>query len=236
MSEGLNASHCPRQFNCNSSDLVSFDIGTFPTYASIVSSSLSCIGSLLILFTYWLLKEMRTVAQKIITLLSLADLFTAIGYLIAAWNFLSHFNVEDTNACNIFQTVCKTQSFITTWSTLCSFGWTVALALHFYIIVRYLRQELVSKIFLAENVVVWLVPSVIVITLLATNSLGYTRYATSNWCYVADTLYPSSNLRSSGVTIVLMLIAGNLWEILSYIAVVVLYSLTRRQYSINVSQ
>ncbi len=224
---------CPVVFNC-SGNLSSFDIGRNPTYASIVSSSLSCVGSLLILVTYWILKELRTIAQKIITLLSLTDLLTATGYLIAGWNFLTHFNVTDRIKCDTFSTVCTAQSFITTWSTLCSFGWTVALALHFYLIVKYCKKKLISKILLFENVIIWSVPTVIVILLLATHNLGYTRYATSNWCYVTDTRYPSSDLRDSGVTIGLMLVAGNLWEMLSYIAVVSLYTLTRREYTVKV--
>ncbi len=228
-----NVSHynCPREFNCSNLNLSSFDIGTSPTYASIVTSSLSCVGSLLILLAYWILKEMRTTAQKIITLLSITDLLTAAGYLLAAWNFLAHFNEMDKTECDTFKTVCEVQSFITTWSTLCSFGWTVALALHFYLVVRVCKQEHISKLLIIENIVIWSLPTVIVVSLLATKSLGYTRYATSNWCYVTDTKYPSSDLQDNGVTIVLMLVAGNLWEILSYIAVIALYTLTRREYA-----
>ncbi len=45
-------------------------IGSLPTYFSVVSCSIS----------YFTMKEMRNVAQKIITLLALADFFTALGY------------------------------------------------------------------------------------------------------------------------------------------------------------
>lgn len=230
-----NISHfgCPMEFNCTG-NLSSFDIGRAPTYVSMVSSSFSCVGSLLIVLSYWVLKELRTTAQKVITLLSVTDFLTATGYLIAGWNFLTHFNETDRIKCDSFRIVCEAQSFITTWSTLCSFGWTVALALHFYLTVRYCKQELISKIVIFENIVIWSVPTVIVVVLLATHNLGYTRYATSNWCYVTDTLYPSSDLRDNDVTIVLMLLAGNFWELLSYVAVVTLYTLTRREYNIKV--
>lgn len=221
---------CPRIFNNCNGTLTSFDIGTAPTYVSIISSSFSCAGSLLILLAYWVLKEMRNVAQKIITVLAVADFITAFGYLLAAWNFLTHFNQDSHDDCVIFQTVCKIQSFVTTWSTLCSFGWTVALAIHFYLILRLHKHELMGRILILENVLVWLLPLVIVIPMLATGHLGYTRYATSNWCYVADNMYPSSDLQASGVTIVLMLFAGNLWEMISYVLVIVMYGLTRRQF------
>ncbi len=230
-----NASLCPREFNCSNLSS-SFDIGAVPTYASIVTSSLSCVGSLLIILAYWILKEMRTTAQKIITLLSITDFLTAAGYLLAACNFLMYIDETDDAKCDTFQTVCVVQSFITTWSTLCSFGWTVALALHFYLIVRVCKQEIISKLLIFENILIWGLPTLIVVPLLATRRLGYTRYATSNWCYVTDTKYPSSDLQESGVTIILMLVAGNLWEILSYVAVIVLYSLTRKEYNIKVSE
>lgn len=222
---------CPRTFNCNEvQGLVSFDIGTAPTYVSIVSSSFSCVGSLLILLAYWILKEMRNVAQKIITLLAIADLITATGYLLAGWNFLSHFDHTSFDDCYAFQITCTVQSVMTTWSTLCSFGWTVALALHFYLILRPCKQEIISRLLVIENILVWLLPLIIVIPMAAVNKLGYTRYATSNWCYVADSKYPYSDLQSSGSTIVLMLLAGNLWEMLIYVVVVVMYGLTRWQF------
>lgn len=221
-----NVSECPHVFNCTANEsLTSFDIGTVPTYISIVSSSLSCAGSLLILVAYWMLREMRNVAHKIISLLAVADLLTASGYLLAGWNFLSHFDQTDSGDCRVFQTVCKAQSFVTTWSTLCSFAWTVSLGLHFYLTLHFYKQQTMRRILAAENVLIWIFPLIIVIPLLAKEKLGYTRYATSNWCYVTD-----STSQDDSVTIVLMLFAGNLWEIIAYLAVIIMYGITRRQF------
>ena len=221
---------CPQKFACSEVDRVSFDVGRLPTYFSIVSSSLSVLGSLLIFLVYFRLKERRNTAQKIITLLAIADLFTALGYLLAAWNFLTHFEVKDSKKClKVFQPVCAIQSYITTWSSLCSFSWTCALALHFYLILSPSKKHLPQKILVYENVVSWFLPIVIVLPLLCTHKLGFTTHAASNWCFIKDAnFYPSSsNNTLNGLTIGLMLVGGELWEMLSYVFVVVMYGLTR---------
>ena len=224
------SSGCPQIFTCQDESLVSFDVGRLPTYFSIVSSSLSVVGSLLIFMVYFRLKERRNTAQKIITLLAIADFFTASGYLLAAWNFLTHFQEKDTSKClNMFQPVCAIQSYITTWSSLCSFAWTCALALHFYLVLSPSKKHLPSKILVYENIVAWFVPIVIVLPLLLKDKLGFTSHAASNWCFIKDAdFYPSSSSNTlDSLTICLMLVGGELWIILSCIFVVVMYGLTR---------
>ena len=122
---------CPQSYDCgNSSNNISFDIGRAPSYVAIASSGLSCLGSFLVIATFLFLKEMRTGAQKIITLLAIADLISAVGYILGSINFLVHFrNETDTQCCNVFDALCRTQASITSWSSLCSFCWTIILAL-----------------------------------------------------------------------------------------------------------
>jgi len=80
-------STCPGSFNCsdyqapNNETLVSFDIGLAPSYVSIASCSMSCIGSILILITFCLLKDMRTATQVIITFLAMADFISASPFI-----------------------------------------------------------------------------------------------------------------------------------------------------------
>ena len=252
-------SGCPTSYDCSSNSgagLVSFDVGRAPTYCSIVSCSLSVLGSLLIFLAYFILKDIRNTAQKIITLLAVADLFTASGYLLAGWNFLTHFEETDSYKCrNVFQPVCAIQSYITTWSSLCSFSWTCALALHFYLILSPSKKHLPPKILVYENIVAWVVPIIIVLPLLCADKLGFTQYASSNWCFIKDAdIYSTTNrhtttsasLSAKGgsnstaisgdptgmgwKTVTLMFVAGKFWEILSYIFVVVMYGLTRHKF------
>lgn len=216
---------CPRSFNCEPPN-ASFDIGKTPSYVSITSSSLSCLGSILVLLTYLLLKDMRTGAQKVITLLAIADFFTAFGYLIGAANFLTYFNVKDDYRCVMFGTICSIQSFITTWSTMCSYCWTCILAFYFFVVIVFNKVHLAAKLMPAYNIIAWLGPLLIIFPLLVLGKLGYAPYVASNWCYIKDTDY-SSSLEKSWDLIVYILIAGKLWEVLTYIFIMTLYILIK---------
>ena len=80
-----------------------------------------------------------------------------------------------------------------------------------------------TKIFLANrfipffHVFNWGFPIIICLPLLITGNLGYSPFAASTWCYI-------STKNSLGYTIGLVLVAGKLWEILTYILVIVLYT------------
>ena len=224
---------CPGSFDCREG-LTSFDIGRVPTYFSIVSCSLSCLGSILIVSVYFGLKGIRNGTQKIITLLAIADFFTAAGYLIAAGNFLKHYEETDPKKCETFDTICQIQSYITTWSSLCSFCWTVALAVHFFLINTPNKRQFAAKLLPFENVVAWCVPIIIVLPLLATGRLGFTPYAASNWCYIRDNNY-RKDIRDSDLNIALFFVAGKFWEICSYLIVIVLYAATKRRFHKQVS-
>jgi len=212
---------CPKTFSC-SGDNVSFDIGPIPSYISITSSCLSCLGSALILITYLAFKDVRTGAQKVITLLGIADFFTAFGYVIGSTNFLTHFNETDDKGCRMFETVCEIQSFVTTWSTMCSYCWTCILAFYFFLVLVYNKGLLAARLIPLYNIIAWLCPLTIVFPLLATGQLGYAPYVASNWCYIKDTNY-DTKLSEKPLTIALLLLAGKFWEIISYVLVMSLY-------------
>ena len=209
--------------NCSDSGYqnatVALMMGTTPTYISIASCSLSCMGSVLIFITYFALKGIRNVAQKIITLLALADFFTAAGYLLAGWNYLSN-----RDKCSTFADVCEVQSFITSWSSICSFGWNSALALHLYLLLSAKRKLPLSKFLIWENVLIWIFPLIILLPLLITDKLGYSHYAASNWCFIRR--QPDPDDGGANDLIALVLVGGKLWELLSYLFVVLMYTLT----------
>lgn len=218
--------HCPTSFNCTESHrLVSFDIGVSPSYVGIVSSSLSCLGSVLIILAFCVLKDLRTVAQKIITLLAVADFISAAGYILGSSNFIIHFNQTDPAQCTTFQVICVVQAAITSWSSLVSFCWSVILAFHFFLMIVYQKSHLASKLLPVYNIIAWGGPLFIIIPLLATAKLGYAPYAASNWCFVADTNYTSSKLSDDGLLVAVIMVAGKGWELLSYIIVTLLYIL-----------
>jgi G protein-coupled receptor 157 len=219
---------CPKHINCTSRPgKESFDIGLLPTYLSLSSSSLSCLGSLLILLAYVVLKDMRTGAQKVITLLAIADFFTAFGYIIGGVNYLQHFGGTNAASCKRFNTICEIQSFITTWSSMCSFWWTSILAFYFFLVLVFNRSSLAAKLVPVYNVLAWLGPLTIVLPLLLTDNLGYAPYVASNWCYIKDKDYATQSLGHSRKVTALLFVGGKLWEIMTYVWISVLYIMIR---------
>lgn len=217
---------CPGVANCSDHPgEVSFTIGPAPSYVSLVSSLCSCLGSLLILLAFLTLPEIRTGAQKLITLLSIADFFTAFGYFMAAINFLLHFDRSPSDSrntsCGSFHTVCEIQSFITTTSSLNSFLWTTLLAVYFHVVIVNKQTVFSKKTFIVCNLIAWGLPLIITIPLVISGKLGFTPYAASNWCFIEDTEFLP--LKDKPEIIVLILVAGKFWEIMCYIIVTVLY-------------
>lgn len=213
---------CPHSFKCKDG-FESFDIGRAPSYVSIASSSLSCLGSILIVLTYCLLKDMRSGAQLIITLLAIADFFTAFGYIVGSVNFLMNFQDEKVdNNCPIFTSICEIQSFITTWSTMSSYCWNFILAFYFFLVLAYGNKKLAIRLIPGYNVAAWIGPLLIVLPLLVENKLGYAPYVASNWCYIKDMDY-SKGISQKTDTIVFLLVAGKLWEIICYVLILLLY-------------
>ena len=214
---------CPQTFDCTEKGYVSFDIGRAPSYVAIASSGLSCLGSLLVIATFLLLKDMRTGAQKIITFLAIADLISAASYTLGSINFLMHFNQTNVQSCQVFQDLCRAQAAILSWSSLSSFCWTLILAFYFYMVIVYNRKALASRLLPLYHIIAWIGPLFVIVPLTVLDKLGYARYAASNWCFVAEP--NSTNPGSSPETIVFIFVAGKQWEILTYIGVILIYAL-----------
>lgn len=216
---------CPISSNSCEPSYVSVENGPVPSYVAIVSSGFSCLGSILIVVTFFALKDMRSGAQKIITFLALADFVSAAGYIVGSANFLAHFNKTDTKDCQVFQDLCIAQATFTSWSSLVSFLWTAILAFYFYLIIVYRRVQVAARLMPLYHIVAWGAPLFIVIPLVATGHLGYAPYAASNWCFVKDTHYQNRGLKRDTTEIIIILFNGKLWEILTYVIVTVLFIL-----------
>ena len=219
---------CPQTFDCTEkAGYVSFDIGRAPSYVAIASSGLSCLGSLLVIATFLLLKDMRTGAQKIITFLAIADFISAAGYIFGSINFLVHFDQNNTESCHVFDVLCSIQASITSWSSLSSFCWTLILAFYFYMVIVYNRKPFASRLLPLYHIIAWIGPLFVIAPLTGFSKLGYARYAASNWCFVRDPNNTSNiaNLQNNTETIALIFVAGKQWEILTYIGVILIYAL-----------
>lgn len=224
---------CPKPFNCT--ELISLGgyeplvQDQWPSIATIVSCTLSVIGSFVIIYIYARWRDLRTGSRSIITFLAIADLVTASGYLMGSVNYIYHYgNEENTPECLQFHTVCQIQSFITTTSSICSFAWTLFLAAYLYLVIVRAKINSANRLIPVCHVVAWGLPLVITLPLLITGKLGYSPYAASNWCFIKDYLPHNDHKYLCGhfneEVALLVLLGGKAWEILTYIMIIVTYA------------
>lgn len=135
-------------------------------------------------------------------------------------NYLVYYRKEDMSDlsdCGTFDDVCTIQSFITSWSSISSFFWTVALAFYLYLTLVHTKIFLANRLIPFFHVFNWGFPILICLPLLLTWQLGYSPYAASTWCYIRKNNHPTA---AAGV----ILVAGKFWEILAYFLVIGLYT------------
>ena len=179
---------CPHRAECGNSS-TSIAVGAGPAVVSIVSSTLSCIGSLLIVYTYLRWKDFRTGSRSVITFLAIADFFTAFGYVLGSTNYIVRWfadSGDEPSECPVFTMICTIQSFVTTWSTMSSFFWTSFLAFYLYLTLVKSRLILATRLIPWFHCVAWGLPIAICLPLLIKGHLGFAPYTASTWCFIYD--------------------------------------------------
>ena len=92
-------------------------------------------------------------------------------------------------------------------------------------VIVYNRKPLASQLLPLYHIIAWIGPLFVIIPLTVLDKLGYARYAASNWCFVAGNTSNIASLQNGTETTVFIFVAGKLWEILTYIGVIVIYAL-----------
>lgn len=127
---------------------------------TILSSFLSVLGSGVIIVTYINLRCIQNFNRKLLLSLTIADLFTALGNLLGSLRYI--WLITGENGCErvqISDSVCTTQSFVTTFSSMASFFWTTVIAVHIYLqIKRELSSMRTGLMLIGYQVLCWLVP------------------------------------------------------------------------------
>ncbi|KAL3861110.1 hypothetical protein ACJMK2_007182 [Sinanodonta woodiana] len=194
------------------------------------SCCMSIFGAIFIIVTYCLLPGIRNFPRKLLLYLTLADILTAFGNLMGTIRYLILKDGEKiaNNSGTIFyyasiNEVCVIQSFITTFSNMASFFWTVVIAVYMFTAVVHPSQ--VFKGVKAEcvyHLLSWGIPGAITITALALNVLGEENsIGTGSWCWIRSDLEPPV------MTSIWMVLAGKGWEIMCYLTTMSLYCLLK---------
>ena len=217
---------CPTDPKCEA-NFSSFSVGPIPLYVGVVSDSLSCVASVIMILIYIRWKDIRRLgAQSIVTFIAISDFFTASAYLAGSVNILVHRNVYSEHSCEVFQTICEIESYIVTCATMSSYLWTLILAVYFYLAISYHSTQVATRLMPVYHVVGWGLPVLVALPLLCAGQLGYAPFVTGIWCY----LEVDSNFRTMlpfSEKDPLIAVVVQIPEFVFYIAIVVLFIAVR---------
>jgi G protein-coupled receptor 157 len=172
-----------------------------------VISSLSAFGSVAIIVTYFLWRDLQTTTRRILVYISIGDFFATYPSLVIFW---TRKYKEDGFS-------CKLQSFITSTAIMWSFFWTTSLAIYLYIALVKRRYDTSEKLMVIFHVINWCLPTILLGAALYERQLGSTdSESTAGWCWIKI----GDNRKSA---VIWMLICGKFWEMISYVINGVLY-------------
>ena len=177
---------CPDEFHCHNgshgysaiSDLPKIVV---PAIAGCISAIASMLGAALILFAYCAFKDLRKeTAQKIITLLALADIGTAASLMLGILNLFvyKHYSSDisddkESSACSIFYIICQLQAFVGLGFSLSGYVWTALLAVHLLLATVLSHSNWTERLLPLYNIVAWTLPIIVSLSLLLRGKLGY---------------------------------------------------------------
>ena len=220
---------CPNDLKDCGNGNSSLNLGKVPCYVVIVSTSLSCVASVVMVLIYLAWKDIRKRgAQSIITFIAIADFFTAFCYLTGCVNILTHYNETDGQKCKVYKTFCDIESYIITLAGMSSFLWTMILAFYFYMITSQrnrCNRNIALKLMPVYHLIGWGIPVLIALPLLCLKKLGYSPFVGGTvWCYIEvfdnfQEMDPFSKKNSEAIII-------KLPEMLSYGLILLFYSAT----------
>ena len=193
-----------------------YDLNLLPSCITITSSVFSMLGALIVI-GQWIQIQRRKrrsrTAQDIITMLAVAEFVTASSYLVAGINFIV-LNKGEVNRCDIWESICKIQCFVTTWFSMSGNIWTGILVIH-YCLSLYLagisdNPKFVGKLMPIYYTIASVCPLTIVMPLLGTGDLKcFSGFGTMH--------HPTA------VSVVTFVIAGPFWVILTFAVITISY-------------
>ena len=198
----------------------------YTAYLTMVSSCFSMMGSTLIILTFIIWKDIRTVARAIVVFLAIADFFTAAGYLFGS--LVNYLHERGHYSPHQYEILCETQSFITTAFPISSFLWTSYLAIYLYVAIVHSNPILAKKLVVLFHITGWGIPLAICLPALLTGRLGSSNDETSvNWCFVSlNITNPEDKTelkRGLAEYYGFELLCGKFWEITTYFVALILY-------------
>ncbi|XP_019852969.1 PREDICTED: probable G-protein coupled receptor 157 [Amphimedon queenslandica] len=211
-----------------------------------IASTLSILGSLLIIITFCLFPHVRrTKVRQILLHISIMDLGVALANLTGSIVYFDHYYYSysnDTitwkeNVSHAVNVSCKTQAFVAMYSTYGSIFWTNWLAVFLYFTVVYHYNPSISNWVLRLGYIIcYLGPLCLCVWFLCTDRLSFNPYGSAGWCTLV-TVNVERNASDSSVAknYIATTFGYDLWIYLTFILVPVLFIGTRSHISMELS-
>lgn len=188
-----------------------------------ITCILSIAGSMLIILSYVLFRDLRTKARLILVHISLADFGVAVANLFGiAYQFDRFYQPYGNASSQSVDTLCKAQAFVAHFSTISSVLWTMTLAAHMYNVVMKLSHE-------ANKENKWFVPvsciicygfsSFVNVWMICTNKLGFSPHDTYGWC---GTIM-HAGVEDRSIDYMSLVFGYYLWIFLTFAFIIVIY-------------
>jgi len=185
---------------------------------------LSILGSLAIIITYALVKEIRSKARELLVHVSLMDItYTTanlVGIMIPYREYLPYnsthhdYSSNNTSDGNVYHRVCEAQAFFAVYGTIGSVLWTLALAVYLYYRMVSRDAIITKRLVRILYVVCYALPLYVSLWLLLDHHMGYPHNVLSGagWCSLRDNV--------NGLVI---LMTYDIWMWLGIIVLIPLY-------------
>ncbi|XP_061196683.1 G-protein coupled receptor 157-like [Saccostrea echinata] len=179
---------------------------------TLVSCFASLLGGVGLLMTQYKMENLHYMLRNLLSFLTIADIITVLGYICGTFNYMYSHDEDTRNT-----TLCEAQSFVTTFSNMSSFAWTSIITVHLFLLVRTTNDwDRNTCLKVLYHVIGWFIPGFITVVMLVTERLGESyNITTGPWCWIKLNQTNGSDIQLIDKEV--MLLAGKLWEFLTYI-------------------
>ena len=150
-----------------------------------ITCLLSVLGASLIIFTYAVFKDLRTLARQMLVNLSVADIMIAashfVGLVARVERFIPYYSNDTQNNTTVptADTPCSTQAAFTMYGSISSFLWTMALGIYMLMVIVLKRPDVAKYFVFMSYLVCWGMPLALVLwfALIKPTYLGFAEGA-----------------------------------------------------------
>ena len=140
--------------NSSGDENMDITLGRIYFYLTAIMSILSMMGSVVIVLTYWRFTELRTRGRQLLVFLSLAEFVTAFGNFLGIMWYTRRDSLSDMSS----HILCDFHAALTFFSSVSSFLWTVAMAVHLYVSIVRMDAPMADRMVPVFHVVCWVLP------------------------------------------------------------------------------